>query len=74
MSLDAALQEDLVIDSDQKKKKPNWVFISWLCYIHCSTDESFCELFFQSTASLTRAELDAGKNHINHPPASMKVL
>ena len=32
------------------------------------TDESLHELFFQSTASLTRAELDAGKNHINPPP------
>ena len=73
-SLDAALQEVLVIDSNQKKKKPNWDFISWLHYIHCLTDESLHELFFQSTASLTRAELDAGKNHINHPPASMKVL
>ena len=73
-SLDAALQEALVIDSSQKKKKPNWDFISWLRYIHCLTDESLHELFFQSTVSLTKAELDAGKNHTNHPPASMKVL
>ena len=66
-SVDAALQESLVIDSSQKKKKPNWDFISWLRYIHCLTDESLHELFFQSTASLTWAELDAGKNHTNHP-------
>ena len=71
-SLDSALQEALVIDSSQKKKKPNWDFISWLCFIHCLTDESLFELFFQSTASLTRAELDAGKNHTNHPPSFHK--
>ena len=73
-SLDAALQEALVIDSNQKKKKPNWDFISWLHYIHCLTDESLRELFFQSTASLTRAELDAGKIISTIPPASTKVL
>ena len=68
MSLDAALKEARDIDSNEKKKKPNWDFISWLHYIHCLTDESLHELFFQSTASLTRAELDAGKNHISCPP------
>ena len=72
MSLDAALQEALVIDSSQKKNKPNWDFNSWLHYIHCLTDESLHKLFFQSTASLTRAELDAGKNHTNCPPSFHK--
>ena len=32
-------------------------------------NESLRKLFFQSTASLTRAELDAGKSHINRPPS-----
>ena len=67
-SLDAAIQEALIIDSSQKKKKPNWDFISWLQYIHCLTDESLHESFFQSTSSLTRADLDVGTSHTNHPP------
>ena len=41
-SLDAALQEARVIYSNEKKKKPNWDFISWLRYIHCLTDVSLC--------------------------------